>query len=93
MTISSIIDKYYGLEPADPFDPNMPDAVRRTRNVKVKAVDELNFIICVAEQLKRTATTIPEENNIDHAERCERWCAAIREADLALHRALSLEYS
>lgn len=92
MTISSIIDKYYGLEPADPFDPNMPDAVRRTRNVKVRAVDELDSIIRLAEQFKRTATTIPEKNNTDHAELCERWCAAIREANLALHRALSVEY-
>ena len=92
-TLLGNMDNYYGLRTVEAFDQNMPDAIRRTRNAKVRTIDNLDYIIHLAEQFKRTAKEIPEENNVAHAELCEKWLDAIRDASLAMQRALSIEYS
>lgn len=82
---------YYGIKPASfEEEMNMPVAMKQTRNNKIKTIDELKWIVKMAEQMESYYKRIPEEDDQNHADLVQGLTDTIHRIYISMGEALKV---
>lgn len=86
-------EKYYGSHLMSlEKEINAPQALKQTRNNKIKAIDELTWIIKIAEQIKEYYKKIPEKDDQGHADLVQKLTNSVHSAYVAMDTVLTVSY-